>query len=238
MHEPVQGIAKTLITGALDLLFPPKCALCGVEAPEPVCEDCRGKMALLGAPFCRKCGLPADGAVARCLQCRQYYTFDSARSAGWHEEGLREAIHLLKYQGRRGLAKPLARIMAESRAGQGISAEAIVPVPLHRSRLRSRGFNQSELLARELSVSYGIPVLPNALIRRRDTPPQVGRSAEERLESLRDAFEVRHPERVAGLNLLVIDDVFTTGSTASEVSRTLKLSGAGRITVFTLSRER
>lgn len=238
MSNPVQDYAKTLSKGLLDLLFPPRCSLCGAESDAPICAACRDKIDLLPTPLCRKCGLPAEGSVPRCRQCRGYYAFDSARSAGWHEEPLRDAIHLLKYRGCRALAAPLARIFVESPAGRGISAEAILPVPLHGTRLRARGFNQSELLARELGAAWGIPVLARALVRWRATPSQVGLSAEERQSSLRGAFKVSRPELVAGRNLLVVDDVFTTGSTVSEVARTLKLAGAGRVTALTISRDR
>jgi len=176
----------------------------------------------------------------RCVNCRDAAPeFDRALSFGEYEGGLRGLIHLLKYERIAPVAAPLggmlARSIAELLSG---TAPLIVPVPLHKSRRHARGFNQSELIARAAvrSLPQRLEVLEGALIRQRDTISQVGLSREERIQNVRDAFRVAQPSRVKGRDILLVDDVMTTGTTLSECARLLKEAGAERVWAATVAR--
>lgn len=229
---------KLLLDGMLDLLFPPRCLICGEESASPFCDSCKNQINWITLPVCRKCGLPADASSSRCRNCRSYYSFDFARSAGWHEGNLRDAIHLLKYQGKKRLARPLAEILTEAPSTQNLVGEILIPVPLHPSRYRERGFNQSELVAREFGAIRDIPIDTNILLRSKMTPSQVGRTAQERIQSLQGAFSVKDPSQIKEKDIILLDDVFTTGGTASQAARTLHAAGAARVTVLTISRDK
>jgi ComF family protein len=142
---------------------------------------------------------------------------------------LREIIHHLKYSDRVSLAKPLGQILKQCLEREAFTGDLIIPVPLHRSRERRRGFNQAELIARQL----GLPMATKILKRRKNTPSQTGLSRNERKRNLASAFEVMH--EVKG-RVIVVDDVYTTGSTMNEIARTLKRAGAERVEVLTVAR--
>jgi ComF family protein len=200
------------------------------------------------APQCVVCGdrlvsaqlLMGDG---RCAGCRDFEpAFDRAVSFGEYEGGLRGLIHLLKYESVTPVAAPLGRMLAEAiqelLAGRETLQPMLVPVPLHKSRRRARGFNQAELIARAAGKrgSRRLAVASGILLRQRDTISQVGLSREERMENVRDAFRVSAPERVKGQTLIVVDDVMTTGTTLSECARVLKQAGAKRVWAETVAR--
>jgi ComF family protein len=144
---------------------------------------------------------------------------------------LREIIHHLKYADRVSLAKPLGDILKECLQKEKFQGEVVVPVPLHRSRERIRGFNQAELIA----VRMGLPILNKVLCRRKNTPSQTGLTRSERKRNLAGAFELRSDVRGRRI-ILVDDDVYTTGSTMNEIARTLKRGGAERVEVLTVAR--
>jgi len=150
---------------------------------------------------------------------------------------MREAIHRLKYSNSQDLAAPLGEMMVSYWQDVHLPADVIVPVPLHARRLRERGYNQATLLARELGKGVGLPVLENALIRVRDTSPQVDLSAEERKENVRGAFHCPD-DRLAGKNVLLVDDVYTTGATLEACSSALKQRGVRNVWALTLARAR
>ena len=161
--------------------------------------------------------------------------FDWCRGYGAYEGILRESIHLLKYSGMRPLARPLGRRLAALLADSG-PVDLIVPVPLHQQRQRSRGFNQSELLAAELSKCTGVPVDCSVLRRVRVTETQTGLSHRERRLNLLDAFRVARPEGVSGRRVALLDDVVTTGATANECARVLRDHGAARVYAVAFAR--
>jgi ComF family protein len=184
----------------------------------------------LDPPFCVKCGEPAPAIEGLCRLCiTGEHVFDFARSALLFTRTLREIIHHLKYSDRVSLAKPLGDILKECLERESFAGDLILPVPLHRSRERTRGFNQAELIAARL----GRPVDSRLLRRRKNTPSQTGLTRNERKRNLTGAFEVRG--EVSG-TVIVIDDVYTTGSTMNEIARTLKRAGAGRVEVLTVAR--
>jgi len=151
---------------------------------------------------------------------------------------LRDLIHALKYQRIYGLARPLGELLCQhfSLYWSESPPEALVPVPLHRSKLRVREFDQALALARHVSQGVGIPLWADVLIRHRPTLSQVGLSAAERQRNIRGAFTVQKPQYCTGKALLLIDDVYTTGSTVQECARLLRQAGAARVDVYTLAR--
>jgi ComF family protein len=157
------------------------------------------------------------------------HVFDFARSALLFTRTLREIVHHLKYSDRVSLANPLGDILKECLEREPFSGNLIVPVPLHSSRQRQRGFNQAELLAARL----GRPMTTHLLRRRKNTPSQTGLTRNERKRNLAAAFEARREVRGT---IIVVDDVYTTGSTMNEIARTLKRAGAERVEVLTVAR--
>ncbi|MGB9894147.1 MAG: ComF family protein [Candidatus Saccharicenans sp.] len=151
---------------------------------------------------------------------------------------MKEAIILFKYKGYENLSRPLASLAYKALADKGIFSgiDFILPVPLHKKREKARGFNQSELLARELSRLSSIPTLSGLLVKIKNTPAQVSLEATDREVNLKGAFQVKKIERIKGQSLLLIDDVFTTGSTLKECSLVLYEAGAKEIKALTLAR--
>lgn len=179
----------------------------------------------------------------RCANCRDFEPeFERAVSFGEYEDGLRGLIHLLKYESITPVAGPLGSMMAEAIGelllGRGLMRPLLVPVPLHKSRRRTRGFNQAELIAQAAGkcLSPRLEVVSGILLRQRDTISQVGLSREERLHNVRGAFRVSDPGRVKGRTLIVVDDVMTTGTTLSECARVLTRAGAERVWAVTVAR--
>jgi len=179
----------------------------------------------------------------RCSNCRESAPdFDRALAFGEYKAGLRGLIHLLKYDRVTPVAAPLGRMLADTitelTAGSRDAALLVIPVPLHKSRRRSRGFNQSELIARATvrCLPRKLEILNGALLRQRDTVSQVGLSREERIQNVRDAFRVVQPGQVNGRDILLVDDVMTTGTTLSECARVLKQAGAERVWAATVAR--
>ncbi|MDD5557065.1 MAG: ComF family protein [bacterium] len=233
--------------GALNLVFPSHCALCGTplepDLPPGLCGRCWERLPRIGQPFCPRCGRPVAGRApvpleGACGGCRiREPVFRVCRSAGLYEGALRDCVHLLKYDGRRELAPVLARLMAES-ALEGLPGpppEALVPVPLGRGRRRERGYNQAELIARDLGRRMGIPVMGRALARVREGPPQSTLTRAARIENIRGAFLAR-AEAVRGGRLVLIDDVYTTGATTDACVRALLRAGAASVDVCTAAR--
>lgn len=231
----------------LDFLLPTSCASCRSPVGDSdvpfFCSACWSDFSPMRGPVCPRCGSLFDSPETLahspthlCGACRRdlpYY--DQSLSVGYFEGTLREAVHVFKYRPCRSLGTPLARWMAENvHVEPGI--EIVMPVPLHTTRLRERGFNQALLLAHGVCEAHGICLSYDNLARVRPTRPQVLLSSEERVANVAGAFALRRPHEVAGKNVLLIDDVFTTGATLNECARVLKESGALRVMTLTLAR--
>lgn len=204
--------------GFLDLLFPPVCSVCD-EPGEAFCDACRTQIR----------EVPPDAEPIEGLE---------VASLGLHEGPLRTAVLQLKFGRRTRLARPLGELLGallETRGERWIP-DALVPVPMHWTRRLERGFNQSELLASWAGRTAGIPVA-RALRRVRRTRPQVGLSGAERRRNLRDAFRAAPGGRLAGLRLVLVDDVCTTGTTLRLCAATLRRAGAAEVFALTCSRE-
>jgi ComF family protein len=200
-----------------------------------LCHRCRSRIRRLEEPLCRRCGAEIESPQQRC-GCRERFQFLSRlRSAAAYEGPIEVALQRFKYNGWRRLAEPLAVLMAERLVVEGLAASWAVAVPLHSSRLRQRGFNQSELLARELCKRLALMKPPGELVRTRATPPQVGHDRRWRLTNVRDAFEW-HGGPLEGHSILLIDDVATTGATLEACAAALRSGGSGPVMGVSVAR--
>jgi ComF family protein len=235
--------ARTALDAVLVVILAPACAACDVllEHPTqgPVCTACWQSILPLTPPLCDGCGDPLPSwravsvSVERCARCRRARRHvDRGRAIGAYDGALRAIVHALKYEGRRSLAKPLGALMRQRGADLLDGATCAVPVPLHPSRRRERGFNQAADLARHV----GMPVVP-ALRRVRATLTQTGLPAARRHRNVRDAFAATRA--VAALQnavVVLIDDVSTTGATLDACARVLKEAGVREVRALTAAR--
>lgn len=221
------SISLRRMGGLLDLLFPGRCAACGV-GPWPLCPGCAASVPVITPPLCERCGRPAEMSLSRCVDCPPR-TIDIARAPFLYDGPVARTIRALKFGGWRALAQPLAAAMASA---MSLEAECITWVPLSRRRRAARGYDQAEVLARELARDLRLPAV-SVLRRIRDTPSQASQSGRERRRALRGAFTADAP--VAG-TVLLVDDVLTTGATASACAVALRTAGAARVALVTAAR--
>ena len=238
----------------LNFLYPPRCAACGAGLPidtkRRVCAPCLAAIEPLRPPLCFVCGAPLYAAAddERCDHCRAAPpAFDSARAVTRYRSGAEgsgtdgsSTVAALLRRHKYGLDQSLGRALAEYLdAAPALDAGAydvVIPVPLHRTRLRWRGFNQAALLGVSLARRLNCALDVATLARVRSTASQTARDRDQRIRNVRNAFTVRRPSRVAGRRVLLVDDVMTTGATADECARVLRAAGARRIDVLTLAR--
>lgn len=221
---------------ALNLLFPYWCLGCGQEG-ELICLSCRSTLPRITPPICPRCGLPQPSGIL-CPTCsHRRHEIDGIRSPFRFEAVIRQAVLQLKYKNLRALAGPLAGLLSDYLTANPVPAEVVVPVPLHRKRTRERGYNQSQLLCRELGKLLKLPVVADCLIRQRHTPPQTRTATvSERRSNVADAFTCRD-HRLKGKQVMLIDDVTTSGATLDACAAALKASGASSVWGLTLARE-
>jgi ComF family protein len=237
------GAAITALDALLSVVLAPACAVCDepLDRPTrgPVCASCWRSILPITPPICDRCSdpLPTWRAISvplgRCPRCRRGGRLvDRARAIGAYDGALRAIVHALKYEGRRSLSRPLSDLMRLRGADMLDGAACAIPVPLHPSRRRQRGFNQAADLARQL----GIPAV-HALRRTRATPTQTGLPAAQRHRNMRDAFAVTHAARnLSGATVVLVDDVSTTGATLESCARVLKLAGVREVRALTAAR--
>jgi ComF family protein len=231
-----------------DFFFPPRCPFCGDRTQEEfsagICFSCFAQIRKTTHPHCPRCGVSfasdtgQDHLCSDCLPGTGYFT--KARAVAHYEGIMPEIISRYKYRGDSRLAKSLGDLLAgyEDPDFSFRDYRLVVPVPLHFRRLRQRGFNQSLLLARRLSRKYCLPLDFTTLRRIRATVPQTELSAAERRKNIRGAFAVFQAQAVREKDILLVDDVFTTGATVEECARVLLKAGANRVDILTLARAR
>lgn len=230
--------------GLLDVVYPPRCLVCGRDEADPLCAVCRSEVVPLLAPFCDRCGVPIAAGRLVCEDCEAGPEphFAWSQAVGQYTGVLRTAIHRLKYDGKGALAAPLGELLATALEtpspllAPGQAFDCIVPVPLHPSKLRARGFNQSERIARALASGRGWPLETRGLLRLRKTRTQTALHAAERHRNVEGVFGVRTPLYFDGQSVLLVDDVLTTMSTVNECARVLRNAGAARVAVLALAR--
>jgi len=238
---PDRGV-RPWLTAALDLLFPPFCPVCraalGVGRRDPLCGACWVGIERIAPPWCRRCGAPLsiEGLCGECRTGRRPFAY--ARAAARYGPIAREALHAFKFGGHRALAAPLGDLLAELGMAvlPGAAPDVLVPVPLHPSRLRERGYNQALLLAARLGRAWGVTVAAGTLGRSVATASQTDLDAAARRKNVRGAFAVLRPETVAGRHVLLVDDILTTGATVGECARCLMAAGAAAVGVLTVAR--
>ena len=238
MAMALKNILDRVAHSALDFLLPMRCLGCRREGGL-LCEPCIAALPQLLPPYCDIC---ADrGVVGECRQCReqarqQGRPLDGLRAPYIFQGAIRDAIHSFKYENARAAAPLLGRLLAEYLTDNPLPGEVLTPVPLHPRKLRERGYNQAELLAREMGKIVGLPVEAKRLYRVRNTPAQARTaSRQQRLDNIADAFAVRGD--LTGRALILIDDVSTTGSTLTAAAAALKQAGAASVWALTLARE-
>lgn len=229
--------------GALTLVYPPQCIACQAATGEThaLCPSCWSTMPMIAEPVCARLGTPFEHDFGPGMLSPAAIAdpprFDCARAVAVHDGAARAMVTRLKYGERLDLARSMARLMAGSGRDMLAACDLVVPVPMHRGRLWRRRYNQAALLALELGRLVEKPVSLDALQRIKRTPPQVGLTRNERRANLAGAFKVSPEARpgLAGLHLVVIDDVRTTGSTLNACAHILRQAGAARIDVLTFT---
>ncbi len=233
-HLPVAAIAQLVA-----LAIPPRCPGCGVAVEEDhrFCATCWSALRFLGDPACAACGLPMaidQGPGMRCAPClTRPRVHDGVRAAVAYGPVARDVALKLKYGGRLALATTMARLMMRHLS---MDATCLIPVPLHRRRLWTRGYNQSVLIADALGRMRGVPVLRDTLRRSRATPPLRGMDGRARVKTVRGAFVVADPAAVAGQSVVLVDDVHTSGATVDACATALLRAGAARVMVLCWAR--
>ncbi len=244
--QPVSRVREWLASAVAqfsDLLFPPVCASCRrmTGSHRALCSDCWVSVTFMEPPCCSVLGIPfaydlGEGAVSP-EAIANPPAFDRLRSVAAYDGVVRNLVHALKYRDHLELVPMMAGWMVRAGKEHLASADAVLPVPLHRRRLLSRRYNQSAELSRTIARLSGIDHLPRSLVRKRATIHQVGLSRKARMRNVEGAFTVPENLRdtVLGRKLVLVDDVYTTGATANAAARALKRAGAAEVTVLTFA---
>jgi ComF family protein len=228
-----------------DLFFPPICSFCSspdVDSEVRICPNCVESIREIGEPLCQQCGQPLpEDSHDEALFCGQCLiappTYDRARYGVKYKGAVQEAIKSLKYGGALHVAGALSHLLTDAfnRHYEPAEFDVILPVPIHRKKLRERGFNQVVVLAEKLSARVGIPLDRSSFVKSVDTPPQASLSRKERLINLRGSFRVARKDAIENKRILLVDDVATTGSTIREAARTIRNAGGARIDALVLA---
>ncbi len=233
---------KVLVEGLLDLLWPPRttCLLCEGALDQGrsdllVCKLCWEAMPFpVNLPLCRQCSRPLKSGWGWCADCADGQPYDQVWALGLHRGALREAVHHLKFGRREELGRPLGERMAPLICRK---YDLVIPVPLHPSRLRQRGYNQAGLVAAGIAAELGLPLVDGSLVRLRRTGHQAKLERHARLRNLNGAFHIVQSQagRLVGRSILLVDDVLTTGATATAAAEAIRRGGAERVDLAVLA---
>ena len=241
------SLFKTLFLTILELIYPEEdiCFICDTYDDsineEHICLKCKENLRFIGDNKCSICGKPlqADAVIKKCYNCRRHpYYFSKAVAALEYEGTIKEVIYKYKYGNKPYIYKALGALLVQAIRESDINTndiDIIVPVPLHRFKIIKRGFNQSELLANYISHAFNIPVSVKNLVRNKMTVRQNNLDRLNRRSNIKGAFKIKKKDDFVGKNIILVDDIFTTGITADECSKELVQAGACDITVVTLA---
>lgn len=237
----VPHLLRDMYETAITFLYPAECRVCkeflGATSIPYICNNCWQDIEFLEPPWCDICGTPGiNGLCDACATTPPRY--GKLRTLAFYQTTLQQAIHFFKFEKKKVFARPLIQLINAQIPSDCNIAEYdfILPVPIHKKRLRERGFNQATLLADGIGKSEGVRVLRNTLVRKRHTVAQSSLDREARQQNLMGAFEIRNPDIIRGKRLLIFDDVFTTGATIREIVSELWTADPAEIDVLTLAR--
>jgi len=228
----------------LDLIYPPRCIFCEdiipIEEERAICKNCKNIISFVKGKVCQKCGklLEDDMSKDVCIDCiknTQYY--DKGLALFVYEGLVRDMIYRFKYGGHKEYAKYLGEFLSEKIRKERLEEkiDLIIPIPIHSNRRKKRGYNQCEELAKVISKKLNIPMNASVLIRKKETKPQSGLSFTQRKNNMKDAFELKNTFDIYHKNILLIDDIYTTGATINSCSKLLKKKNANEVYFLTLS---
>ena len=224
----------------LDLLYPPKCVFCrellkwGTE--KWVCKPCSTEIEYISGNVCPQCGRPVEAKIKACHECRSSQKFFTHNHALFVYDGtIRDSIHRFKYNRSPQYSKYFASEFANRLHDEITRHQFLVGIPMHKSKMKSRGFNQADLLAKETSLLTNVAVLENTLLRVKNTKPQNALDKTSRLNNLQDAFVITSNNIIEGKRIILVDDIYTTGSTINECAKVLKEAGATEVNSITIS---
>lgn len=242
----LRSTTKQVVYAALDFIYPPACLFCGADiaslGPSAFCDGCRQALAPLVLDSCRRCGAPVGPYLETnlgCIHCRNTpFHFDRVLCLGVYKDELKSACRRIKSPHTEPLATALGEILWQRERDnlEAAKISRVFCVPHHWTRRLFRSHNASETLARLFAKRLGAKMEAHRIVKTRRTSKQATLPGSERRKNLRDAFRVRRPQTIPGQNILLVDDVLTTGTTANRICRLLRKAGANTITVAVLAR--
>lgn len=225
----------------LNILYPPTCPICGKILKinnNQICSECKKQIKYIREPSCKKCSkLLLFEEQEYCYDCsKKDHSFKRGLSLCVYDNNVKKSIYRFKYNNKREYAKVYANEIALHHRRQITewNAEGIIPIPLHKSKMKSRGFNQAEVLAKELSKQLSIPCYNNFVIRTKKTLPQKSLNDKQRINNLKNAFKIKEND-VKLSKIILIDDIYTTGITIDSVAEVLKQFGVNEVYFITIS---
>ncbi len=237
---------KGIFQGLIDLIYPKICLVCRTKLKSTgsvdnlVCPECWSKIKRNAPPFCSSCGRHLEKPLRNiCTSCiKKPLHFDRAVSPCIYEGAIKDLIHEFKYRNKDYLGVTLSRLILDFIDEYNLKMDFFdffIPIPLHRARLREREFNQADILAKQIALKLNKVLLPDALLRRRNNRSQTNLEDKERFNNVKEIFSINKNVLIKGKNILLIDDVLTSGATCSEAARTLKNAGANIVFALTLA---
>lgn len=232
---------RRIIDFLLDLLFPRECPVCGnivIPKGKDICDLCKNEFVQIQSPYCLKCGKPlSDDGIEYCIGCREKsHDFDEGRAAFLYNDAMRKSIYRFKYNNKSEYARYYGLAISEILGNKikSYNADALIPVPMYKRKERKRGYNQAYLIAKEISRQIDVPVKADVVIRKRSTKIMRSLGAKEREKNIKKAFKLRK-DSVKLNNVVIVDDIYTTGATADAVAASLKAGGVKKVYIIALA---
>lgn len=243
--ENIRHKLKIILDKVIYFLAPDdcNCIICDREIPRGqrlvLCDECREKLSFNDGHICIRCGKPIENEALYCNECQNNeMNFDFARSSMIYEKEVVKLITSLKFHNKKWLAKMLAPFMVDTYKSNSYESDVVVPIPISAKRMAERHYNQSEELARYIAKELDLPLVTTAIEKYKDNKPQTGVSSRDRRENVKGVYRPIDRKSVKGKRVLLVDDILTTGSTASEVARVLKYCGATEVAVLVFASPR